>query len=181
MVTSRVAEGDRFQVCLGGYRIPEASDQMDIFKELGDLVLGSVPTMIFFVLLVATYGLLVRGPLDKVLAERRVRTTGAVEQARGAIAAAEAETAVYEDKLRSARAEVFAMREARLAAWQTQREVALTQARNGSQRQVDIARQAIEASAGQARAQVEAASGDLATRVLAAILPAGHVTSGVAQ
>ena len=46
----------------------------------------------FFILLVAAYGLLVRRPLDKVLAERRARTSGAVEQARGAMAAAEAET-----------------------------------------------------------------------------------------
>ena len=67
---------------------------MDIFKQLGDLVVGSVPTIILFVALIMAYGLLVRRPLDRILAERRARTTGAVEQARGAIAAAEAETTV---------------------------------------------------------------------------------------
>ncbi len=154
---------------------------MDIFKELGDLVLGSIPTMIFFVALVAAYGLLVRGPLDTVLAERRARTTGAVEQARGAIAAAEAETTVYEDKLRSAKAEIFAMREQRLARWQAERDATLKQVRESSKQQVEIARLSIEASAGQARSQVEAASGDLAARVLAAVLPATASVQGASR
>ena len=75
----------------------------EILQQLGGLVLGSVPTMVLFILLVAAYGLLVRRPLDRVLAERRARTSGAVEQARSAIAAAEAETTEYEDKLRRAK------------------------------------------------------------------------------
>lgn len=154
---------------------------MDILKQLGDLVLGSVPTMIFFIALVAAYGVLVRGPLDKVLAERRARTTGAVEQARGAIAAAEAETSVYEDKLRSAKAEIFAMRERRLALWQGERETTLKQVREQSTQQLDQAKVLIESSVIQARAQVEAASGDLAERILAAVLPTTAVPHGVIQ
>jgi F-type H+-transporting ATPase subunit b len=80
----------------------------EILSQLGGLVLGSVPTMVLFLLLVVAYGLLVRRPLDRVLAERRARTSGAVEQARGAISAAEAKTAEYEDSLRRARAEILA-------------------------------------------------------------------------
>ena len=154
---------------------------MDIFQELGDLVLGSVPTMIFFIALVAAYGVLVRGPLDKVLAERRARTTGAVEQARGAIAAAEAETTVYEDKLRSAKAEIFAMREQRLAILQAERDATLKQVRETSTQQVELARKSIEADGLRARAQVEAASGDLAARVLAAVLPSSAFASGATK
>ena len=60
-------------------------------------MLGSVPTIVLFLLLLAAYAVLVRRPLDKVLAERRARTSGAVEKAREAIAAAEAETAAYEE------------------------------------------------------------------------------------
>ncbi len=154
---------------------------MDILKQLGVLVLGSVPTMIFFVAMVIAYDFLVRRPLDRTLAERRARTTGAVEQARDAIAAAEAETSVYEDKLRSAKAEIFAMRERRLAEWQGERESTLKQVREQSAQQLERARQVIESSAAQARAQVEAASGDLAERVLAAVLPTSSVARGVAQ
>ena len=43
----------------------------EILQQLGGLVLGSVPTMVLFILLVTAYGLLVRRPLDRVLAERR--------------------------------------------------------------------------------------------------------------
>ena len=74
-----------------------------IFHQLGELVLGSVPTIVLFVLLIVAYNALVRRPLERTLAERRSRTTGAVEQAREALAAAEAETAVYEDKVRGAK------------------------------------------------------------------------------
>ena len=154
---------------------------MDIFQQLGNLVLGSVPTMIFFMMLVMAYGLLVRRPLDKVLAERRARTTGAVEQARGAIAAAEAESTVYEDKLRAAKTELFSMREQRLAAWQAEREATLKQVREASSQQLALALQSIDASATQARSQVEAASGDLAARVLAAVLPSSAGAAEITQ
>ena len=63
---------------------------MEILNQLGSLTLGSVPTIIFFLLLIGAYSFLVRRPLERMLAERRARTSGAVEQARAAISAAEA-------------------------------------------------------------------------------------------
>ncbi|HMF65188.1 MAG TPA: ATP synthase F0 subunit B [Edaphobacter sp.] len=152
-----------------------------ILNQLGGLVLGSVPTMILFILLVAAYGLLVRRPLQRVLAERRARTTGAVEQARGAIAAAEAETTAYEDKLRRAKAEIFRARDQKLKQWNAEREAALEQVRQSTQERVRAARQEIEQSAAEARNQVEALSGELSTRILSAVLPAGIVPTEVAQ
>ena len=160
---------------------PNPDLMSDIFQQLGDLVLGSVPTMLFFVLLVAAYGLLVRRPLDRILTERYARTSGAVDQARGAIAAAEAETGVYEDKLRSAKAEIFALRARRIAAWQAERDATLAEVREVSSKQIELARQSIAANASEARIQVEAASGDLASRVLAAVLPLRGPAQGAAQ
>ena len=93
-----------------------------ILNQLGGLVLGSMPTMVLFLLLVVAYGFLVRRPLDRVLAERRARTTGAVEQARDAISAAEAKTADYEDRLRKAKADIYGAREKRLKQWQAERD-----------------------------------------------------------
>ena len=89
-----------------------------------------------FILLVAAYGFLVRRPLDRVLAERRARTTGAVEQARGAIATAEAETTAYEEKLRAAKAEIFQARDQKLKQWNAEREAALAQVRQHTQERV---------------------------------------------
>ena len=153
----------------------------DIFHELGGLVLGSVPTMILFVLLVVAYSYLVRRPLERVLAERRARTTGAVEQARGAIAAAEAETTVYEDKLRGARAEIFAAREQRLKRWAEERERTLDEVRRGTEERVEAARKDIEASAGTAKAQIEGVGAELSARILSAVLPAAAREQEVAQ
>jgi F-type H+-transporting ATPase subunit b len=144
-----------------------------ILNQLGQLVLGSVPTMILFILLVAVYGFLVRRPLDRVLAERRLRTTGAVEQARGAMAAAEAETTAYEDKLRRAKAEIFQAREQKLKQWNAEREQALGQVRQATQQRVLAARVEIEQSAATARQQIESVSAELSARILKAILPAG--------
>jgi F-type H+-transporting ATPase subunit b len=144
-----------------------------ILHQLGGLALGSVPTMIFFVLLVIAYGFLVRRPLDAVLAERRARTLGAVEQARGAISAAEAETQVYEDKLRAARAAIFAARDSKLKQWAAERDQALAQAREATQQRVSAARVEIEKSAVAARQQMEGMSAELSEQIMRAVLPAG--------
>jgi F-type H+-transporting ATPase subunit b len=131
---------------------------MEILNQLGGLVLGSVPTMIMFILLVLAYNVLVQGPLMKTLEERRARTTGAVEQARGAISAAEAETAVYEAKLRAARADIAAAR---------------ASARDISQAKIRAAKVEIEASAATAKLQIEGATAQLSESILRAVLPAG--------
>jgi F-type H+-transporting ATPase subunit b len=145
----------------------------EIGQQIGGLVLGSVPTMIFFILTVILYGLLVRRPLDRTLAERRARTTGAVEQARSAISAAEAETQVYEDKLRAARADVTAAREHLLKQWQGERDKALGQVRNEAQEKVRVARKQIEDSTVMARQQIESATDMLSEQILRAVLPKG--------
>ncbi|MDQ2924435.1 MAG: hypothetical protein M3R43_02600 [Acidobacteriota bacterium] len=146
---------------------------MEIVHQLGGLVLGSVPTMIFFILLVALYGVLVRRPLEKTLAERRARTSGAIEQARAAISAAEAETQVYEDKLRAARADVLAARERLLQQWNIERDAALQQARGAAQEQVRSGRKQIEDSIVLARLQIETATEMLSDQILRAVLPKG--------
>lgn len=146
---------------------------MEILQQIGGLVLGSVPTVVFFILLVVLYGALVRRPLEKILAERRARTSGAVEQARGAIAAAEAETAVYEDKLRSARAEILLAREQTMQRWSQERDAALEQARALSQDKVKAARVQIEESAATARQQIESATEMLSEQIVRAVLPRG--------
>lgn len=152
-----------------------------ILKQLGELVLGAVPTMVLFILLVIAYGVLVRRPLVQVLADRRARTVGAVEQAKGAIAAAEAETSAYEEKLRKAKAEIFEARERKLKQWNDERDAALEQARQASQEKVRAAKQGIDQSISDARAHIESSSADLSARVLSAVLPAGVAAAEVAQ
>jgi F-type H+-transporting ATPase subunit b len=142
-----------------------------ILDQLGGLVLGAVPTMILFILLVMLYSVLVRRPLEKTLAERRSRTSGAVDQAKKAIAEAEAETAAYEAKLRAARAELAAARETRKHDLQVERDRVLDAARTEAQGLVRVARAEIEASAAGARKQIEEAAVELSQQILRTLLP----------
>ena len=152
-----------------------------LLKQIEGLILGSIPTVVFFVALVVAYGYLVRRPLDRVLAERRTRTSGAMEQAKGAMSAAEAETAVFEDKLRSAKAEIFATRDHKLKEWAEQREHALEQVRTETQEKVKTAKREIEHSVVTARTQIEGMSDELSARIMKAVLPAGVAGSEASQ
>jgi F-type H+-transporting ATPase subunit b len=144
-----------------------------ILKQLGDLFIGSIPTMILFVVLVAAYRFLLYGPLTRMLAERRERTQGAVEKAAVAIAAADAKTQEYEAKLRAARAEIFHHREQVVQKWNAERESALASARLTAQERVRVAEAALKAQAGDARKQIESSTEQLASQILQAILPSG--------
>lgn len=142
-----------------------------ILRQLGDLLLGSVPTVIFFLILLAAYAVLVRGPLEKVLADRYGRTGGAMDEARAAIVAAESKTAEYEARLREARAEIFAARAARQKASSDAREKALAESREAAQHRIGVAREAVERSGNEAKFQIEAGASALSQSVLRAILP----------
>lgn len=142
-----------------------------LLRQLGDLVLGSVPTMIIFLLLVVAYRFILYGPLVRMLAERRARTTGAVEAAHAAIAQADAKSQEYEAKLRAARAEIFHQRELRVQQWTAQKEAALATARLSAQERVAQACKLIEADATAARKQIEASAAQLAAQVIQAVLP----------
>ncbi len=153
----------------------------EIFHQLGELVLGSVPTMVLFVLLIAAYNALVKAPLEQTLTERRQRTTVAVEQARGALLAAEAETSVYEDKLSAAKVEMFAAREQRLQRFGVDRESLLNEARLAMQQKVRDARREIDDGASIAQGQIELVSHELSSKILRAILPVGASVPGITE
>lgn len=152
----------------------------EILKQLGGLVLGSVPTMVLFLMLVVAYGLLVRRPLDAVLAERDARTSGAMEKAREAISAVEAKTASYEERVRKAKAEIFSAREQRVKHWNAGREEALGQARGATAEKVNAAKAEIEQSVAVARQQIEGMSAELSAQILRAVMPAG-IRPGASQ
>ena len=87
----------------------------ETLRQIGELLLGSVPTVIFFLLLYGCYTVLVHKPLTRVLSERYARTQGAIEKARADVTSAEARTAEYERRLRDARVALFKSQEVRRA------------------------------------------------------------------
>jgi F-type H+-transporting ATPase subunit b len=146
----------------------------ETLQQLGELLLGSVPTVILLALLYALYTVLVHQPLRRVLAERRSKTEGAVETSRADIAAAEARTAEYEQKLREARATVYRAQEARRQAALQARSNALNQARSRAQEQVQAAKQDIESDRAAAETGLPADAALLAREIVRRVLqPAG--------
>ena len=142
-----------------------------ILNQLGELVLGSIPTVCFFLLLLAAYSVLVKRPLDRILAERHARTGGSMDDAHRAIAAAEAKSAEYEQRLRDARGKIFEARAAKQKANTEARDKALAGARDQAQRSIAAARDAVAHSGEEARQQIESGADALSQKVVAAILP----------
>ena len=145
----------------------------ETLRQVGELLLGSIPTIIFMVLLYAIYTALVHRPLVKVLAERRGKTEGAVEKAHADIAAAEARTAEYEQRLREARMAVFKSQETRRQLALQARAAAVAEARNEAHAQVEQARAAIEKDKAAAQAGLRAESGKLAAEIIRIVLRPG--------
>jgi F-type H+-transporting ATPase subunit b len=143
-------------------------------QQLGELLLGAVPTVILLALLYALYTAIVHKPLQRVLAERRSKTEGAVEKSRADIAAAEARTAEYEQKLREARAVVFRAQEARRQAALQARTNAVNEARSQAQVQVQAAKADIEKDRAAAETGLPADAAALAQQIVRRVLqPAG--------
>jgi F-type H+-transporting ATPase subunit b len=143
----------------------------DILRQLEVLFVGSVPTVILFLILLLCYTVLLHRPLKRTLAQRRERTAGAVEKAHAAMAIAEAKTQEYEARLRAARHDLVVERERQVARWNTAREATLAEARDAASARVRAARNAVAAEADRSRASLESAADELATQVLGRILP----------
>ncbi len=143
-------------------------------RQLGELLLGSVPTVILLGLLYVLYTAIVHKPLQRVLAERRSKTEGAVEKSRADIAAAEARTADYEQRLREARAAIFRVQEAKRQASLQSRAAAVSEARAKAQAQVQAAKKDIEADRFAAQAALQQDAASLAQEIMRRVLrPAG--------
>jgi F-type H+-transporting ATPase subunit b len=142
--------------------------------QLGELLLGSIPTVILVALLYALYTSIVHKPLRRVLEERRGKTEGAIEKSKADIAAAEARTSEYEQKLREARAAVFRAQEAKRQAALQARSNAVATARAQAQAQVQAAKADIEHDRAAAEKGLQGEAAELAQEIMRRVLqPAG--------
>jgi F-type H+-transporting ATPase subunit b len=143
-------------------------------RQLGELLLGAVPTVILLALLYVLYTIIVHNPLRRVLDERRSKTEGAVEKAKADIAAAEARTSEYEQRLREARAALFRTQEARRKAMLDARTATMNEARRKAKEQVQAAKADIEKDREAAQDGLQAEAQTLAIEIMRRVLePAG--------
>ncbi len=146
----------------------------ETLRQLGELLLGAVPTIVLVALLYVLYTAIVHKPLGRVLEQRRIKTEGAVEKSRADIASAEARTSEYEQRLREARATLFRAQEARRKAALDARTAALNEARRHAQAQVQAAKADIQKDRDTAQNGLQAEAQALAEEIIRRVLePAG--------
>ena len=145
-----------------------------MLRQLGELLLGSIPTVVLLCLLYGIYNALVHKPLGRVLAERRSKTEGAIEKSQADIATAAARTSEFEQRLREARATLFRAQEARRKAALEIRDQAVSVARIQAQAQVQAARQDLENDKKSAQVALQGEAASLASEIVRRVLqPAG--------
>ncbi len=142
----------------------------ETLRQLGGLLLGSIPTVILLTLLYILYTVIVHKPLGRVLDERRSKTEGAIEKSRADIAAADARTSEYEQRLREARATLFRAQEARRKAALEARAAAIHEARAKAQAQVQAAKADIEKDREAAQAGLQDQVQTLAIEIMRRVL-----------
>lgn len=141
-------------------------------RQLGDLLLGAIPTVVLLLTLYGLYHFLVHKPLEAVLAERRKRTQGAVEQARADIGVAAQRASEYETRLRESRMAIFKTLDNRRKQALDARSAAVAQARERAQQQVAQAKAQLEQETSAARATLNATSDSIASQIIQTVLHA---------
>ena len=142
----------------------------ETLRQVGELLLRAIPTVILFVILYASYRLLVHNRLVEVLSERRALTEGALERARADIAAVEARTAEYERGIREAKVALYKAREGRRQKALEGRAAAIAEARAAADGRVREAQAAIQNDVAQAKLTLQSEVEALATEIIRSIL-----------
>lgn len=154
----------------------------ETLRQLGELLLGAIPTVILFVIAYLAYRYILHAPLARVLEERHALTVGAVERARADVSAAEAKTAEYEQRLREAKIAIFKAQEARRQKALQIRSEAVQAARAAAGQRIGEARQALERDMAAAKSALLPESERLAGEVIRTILkPAQAAQPGGAR
>jgi F-type H+-transporting ATPase subunit b len=142
----------------------------ETLRQLGQLLLSAIPTMVLLLTLYGLYTFLLHKPLEAVLAERRTRTQGAVEKAKADIALASQRATEYEDRLREARLAVFKALDNRRKQALEARVAAVAAARERATQQVSAAKAQLELDTVSARATLGASSETIASQIIQAVL-----------
>jgi F-type H+-transporting ATPase subunit b len=149
-----------------------------ILRQIGELLIKSIPTIISMLILWTAYTLLVHKKLQQVLARRHALTEGAIERAQQEIAIAEKRTAEYEQRVRDARSQIYKAQQANRQRVLDERNAALAESRKNAGEMVKKARAALEKDTVGAKAALEQQANVLADQVIARILKPAAAAGG---
>src|ERR1700756_2347572 len=141
-----------------------------ILRQIGELLVNSIPTIISVLILWIAYRFIVHGKLRQVLEQRHALTEGAMERAQQEIATAEQRTAEYERRVREARSQIFKTQQANRQRVMEERNAALAESRQRAGEMVKKARAVLEAETAAAKGSLEQQASLLADQVIATVL-----------
>jgi len=139
-------------------------------QALGGILLKSIPTIVFLIILHFYLKAVLFGPLDRILKQRRELTEGARKVAQDSLAAAARKADEYEAKLRDARAVVYKEQEEMRKRWLEEQANEVAQARTRMEASVKTAREALAADAAAAQGSLKDASSTLADQIAETVL-----------
>jgi F0F1-type ATP synthase membrane subunit b/b' len=125
-------------------------------KDLGDLLVEAIPTIVFFILLTVYLKHVFFRPLARILEERRKATEGVRELARQAFEAADKKNAEFEHALQIARSELHQEHEALRRQWSDEQAQLIAQARADADQRIQQAKQQIALEVKRAETALEA-------------------------
>lgn len=139
-------------------------------RQVGELVITSLPTLFLFFFLYFYLRRFFFSRIERVLEERRQATSGTREAAARSLKHAEAKAAEYEEKLRTARTEIYKEQEAVRKRWRDEQSAALAASREKTESLLKDARVSLEAQTADAKATLGVESEALAEQIARSIL-----------
>jgi F-type H+-transporting ATPase subunit b len=149
-----------------------------ILRQIGELLINSIPTIISVLIVWTAYRFIVHGKLNQVLAHRHALTEGAIERAQQEIAVAEKRTAEYEDRVREARSRIYKKQQAYRQRIMDERNAALAEARKNAGEMVKKARTVMETDTLAAKAALEQQAIVLADQIIVTVLRPATAAGG---
>jgi F-type H+-transporting ATPase subunit b len=142
----------------------------EIVRQLGELFLQAVPTVLIILLFYFILRALFFKPLLAVMAERDARTVGARKAAELAQAAAAEKAKQYQDALKQARGLVYAGQEVARKKLLDERAELIKTARTAAAAQVAAAKERVAGEVAAARREIDATVGQLSSEIARRIL-----------
>ncbi len=137
---------------------------------LAGLLIRSVPTILFFILLTFYLKAVLFRPLAKILDERRRATEGVRDLAQRAFEAADKKSAEFEYALQLARNDLHAKHEAKRREWSDEQAHRIAEARAEAERQIADAKRHIAEEVEKTQTEMNAGVENLSQQVVASLL-----------
>jgi F-type H+-transporting ATPase subunit b len=139
-------------------------------QQLGELLLGSIPTIIIFLILHSYLKAVLYQPLMRVLRERSSRTEGKFDAARSTLTVAEGKASGYEDAIRSTRLDAYRLIDERRKHAMEERATLMARARAEAEKALQSAQEQIAADMVEAKKRLRHEADHIGNEIVETVL-----------